>query len=64
MTTRFRPIALAVTAALIVFSFAACGSDEQESAVDKATKLAQEQVTNPPAITDPAADTPASRSSR
>ena len=59
MTTRFRPITLAATAALIVFSFAACGSDEQESAVDKATKLANEQVTNPPRITDPAADTPA-----
>ena len=58
MTTRFRPITLAATAALIVFSFAACGSDEQESAVDKATKLANEQVTNPPKITDPAADTP------
>ena len=47
-----------MTAALIVFSFAACGNDEQESAVDKATKLAQEQVKNPPTITDPAADTP------
>ena len=58
MTTRFRPITLAATAALIVFSFAACGSDEQESAVDKATKLANEKVTNPPKITDPAADTP------
>src|SRR5436853_605724 len=58
MTTRFRPIALALTAALIVFSLAACGSDNQESAVDKATKLANEQVTNPPTITDPAADAP------
>ena len=35
MTTRFRPIALAVTAALIVFSFAACGDDEHITAIAK-----------------------------
>ena len=54
MTTTTRLTALAVTAALTVFAASGCGDDEQPSAVDKATKLAQEQVTNPPTITEPA----------
>src|SRR6185436_9232748 len=55
MTTPIRLTAFAVTAALSVFAATGCGDDEQPSAVDKATKLAEEQIKNPPTITDPAA---------
>ena len=58
MTTPIRFTALAATAALSVFAATGCGSDNKESAIDKATKLAQEQVTNPPTIVDPGAATP------
>ena len=57
MTTPIRLTALAVTASLTVFGVAACGSDEKESAVDKATKQAEAQAKNPTPVVDPAAET-------
>jgi peptidylprolyl isomerase len=57
MITPIRLTALALTASLTVFGVAACGSDEKESAIDKATKQAQAQEKNPTAVTDPATAT-------
>lgn len=52
MTKRIRPTILVLTASLTLVAAAGCGGDSKQSQADRAAELADEQIKNPPKITD------------